>query len=322
MISAIESITIGVRNLEDALAFYRGRLGWRIERDVRASVSLLAAWKLPVYSDLRLVTLSCDGHAFGRLRLAAFPGAPATVTRLDAGPDTVDAATDVGPKALDLYTGAPIAEAIAGLVAGGCVARCEPQRFQIGPHDTEELMLTGPDGIPLLLMVGHRPAAGARRFEPRAGCFSEVATVSVVAGDLDASRRFYQEGLGYVHETTDVELRGADRDAACRLLGIPTRTRVHCALYRQPQQPSGKVALFHFYERTTGPLRHPMRPGQLGMTLFSCRCSDLDAFASRLGRAGGKVETTIQHVAIDEGAPCRVALVRGPNGELFELVER
>lgn len=322
MISAIETITIGVRDIDVALAFYRGRLGYRIECDVRASVSLLAAWKLPVYADLRLVTLSCDGYAFGRLRLAAFPAPPTMATRLDEGPEAVDAATDAGPKALDFYTGAPIAQAIADLTDSGCIARGEPQRFSVGPHDTEELLLTGLDGIPLLLMVGHQPVPGARRFEPRPGCFGEIATVSVVAGDLDASRRFYQEGLGYVHETTDIELRGADRDAVCRLMGIPPRTRVHCALYRQPQQPSGKVALFHFYDRTTGPLRHAMRPGQLGMTLFTCRCSDLDAFASRLGRAGGKVETTIQHVAVDEGVPCRVALVRGPNGELFELVER
>ena len=65
-----------------------------------------------------------------------------------------------------------------------------------------------------------------------------------------------------------------------------------------------------------------MRPGQLGITLFTCRAPSLDALSARFGRAGGQVESVIQHAAVDEGTPCRVMLVRGPSGELFEFVER
>jgi len=184
------------------------------------------------------------------------------------------------------------------------------------------VIVSGPDGVPLLVMVGHSHLPGNRRFAPAAGRFSEVATLSVVAADLDASRRFYEEALGYVHEATDVELRGEHRDAACRLFGVAEGTRVHIALYRERRQASGKVVLVHFYDRTTGPLAHPMRPGQPGISLISCRCSSLDALSARFGRAGGQVESVIQHAAVDDGTPCRVMLVRGPNGELFEFVER
>lgn len=322
MISAIESITVGVRDLDTSLALLRDRMGFQVELDVRASVNLLSVWRLPVHEDVRLVTLSADGHPWGRIRLAQFHDAGDTATRLDHGPAAQDRPTDIGPKALDIYTGPPIGEAIAVLEASGCTARGTPERFEIGGNDTEEVILSGPDGLPLLLMVGHSHLPGNRRFAPAAGRFSEVATLSVVAADLDASRRFYEEGLGYVHEATDVELRGEHRDAACRLFGVPEGTRVHVALYREPRQSSGKVVLIHFYERTTGPLSHPMRPGQLGISLISCRCRSLDALSARFGRAGGQVESVIQHAAVDDGTPCRVMLVRGPNGELFEFVER
>jgi catechol 2,3-dioxygenase-like lactoylglutathione lyase family enzyme len=322
MISAFESVTVGVRDVESALAVFRDRMGYRVEFDVRASVSLLSAWKLPVHEDVRLVTLSADGHGAGRIRLARYPDAGGATTRLDHGPGAADRPTDVGPKALDIYTGAPIGEAVDLLVAAGCEARGRPERFEIGSNDTEEVILTGPDGVPLLLMVGHAHLPGNRRVAPGAGRFSEVATLSVVAAGLDASRRFYEEALGYVHEATDVELRGEHRDAACRLFGVPMGTRVHVALYRERRQASGKFVLIHFYDRTTGPLAHPMRPGQLGISLISCRCGDLDALSARLGRAGGQVESVIQHAAVDEGTPCRVMLVRGPNGELFEFLER
>ena len=322
MISAIESVTIGVRDIEAALGVFRDRMGYRIDLDVCASVSLLAAWKLPVHEKVRLVTLSAEGHAVGRIRLAQFPDRGGTATRIDHGPAAVDLPTDVGPKALDIYTGKPISAAVDALAEAGCPPRSTPERFEIGENDTEEGILTGPDGVPLLLMVGHAHQSGARRFEPAAGRFSEVATVSIVTADLDASRRFYEEALGYVHERTDIELRGEHRDAACRLFGVSAGTRVHFAMYRERRQPSGKVVLVHFYDRTSGPLAHPMRPGQLGLTLFTCRCSSLEALSGRFGRAGGQVESVIQHVAVDHGQPCRVMLVRGPSGELFEFLER
>jgi catechol 2,3-dioxygenase-like lactoylglutathione lyase family enzyme len=322
MISAIESVTIGVRDMDAALAFFRDRMHYTVDLDVRASVSLLSVWRLPVHEDVRLVTLSADGHGFGRIRLARFPDTGDAATRLDFGPEAPDRPTDVGPKALDIYTGTPIGEAIEALTAAGCTPRGEAERFEIGSNDTEEVIVTGPDGVPLLLMVGHAHQSGTRRFAPAAGRFSEVATVSIVTADLDASRRFYEEALGYVHEAVDVELRGEHRDAACRLFGVPPGTRVHIALYRERRQASGKIVLVHFYDRTTAPLTHRMRPGQLGITLFSCRAPSLDALSARFGRAGGKVESVIQHAAVDEGTPCRVMLVRGPNGELFEFVER
>lgn len=322
MISAIESVTVGVRDMDAALSVFRDRMQYRVELDVRASVSLLSVWRLPVHEDVRLVTLSADGHGVGRIRLAQFSDTSGVATRLDYGQGAPDLATDAGPKALDIYTGAPIDEAIGVLAAAGCTPRSRPERFEIGSNDTEEVILTGPDGVPLLLMVGHAHQSGTRRFAPAAGRFSEVATVSIVTADLDASRRFYEEALGYVHEATDVELRGEHRDAACRLFGVPEGTRTHIALYRERRQASGKIVLVHFYDRTTRPLERPMRPGQLGITLFTCRAPSLDALSARFGRAGGQVESVIQHAAVDEGTPCRVMLVRGPSGELFEFVER
>lgn len=322
MMTAIESVTVGVRDLDAALGLFRDTLGYRVELDVRASVNLLAAWQLPVHEDVRLVTLSCDGHPWGRVRLARWPSAPVAVTRDDFGPGAHDRPTDAGPKALDLYTGAPIEASIRALAAAGCAARGAAERFMIGSNDTEEVIASGPDGLALLVMVGHGHVPGIRRASPGPAQFSEVATVSIVTRDLDASRRFYEEALGWVHEATDVELRGEHRDAACRLFGVAEGTRVHMAVYRERRQASGKVVLVHFHDRTTGPLAHPMRPGQNGLALLTCRCPNLEALAARLGRAGGQVESVIQHVAVDAGVPCRVMLVRGPSGELFECVER
>ena len=322
MISGIECVTLGVADLAAALRLYRDVCGFRVESDTRAAVSLLSVWSLPPYADVRLVEMSCDGYAFGRIRLAEFRGLVSPITRRDHGHEAPDRPTDAGPKALDMYVAPPLADAIAILTEAGCSLRADPVRFVVRDSDSEEALLTGPDEVPLLLMVGHRHPARAQRMVPADRRTSEVATVSVVIADLAATRHFYVDGLGLRTVDIDDELQGTERERVCRLFGVPADTRVSLVLFRDPAQPSGKVLGVHFHERTTAALRHAMQPGNLGINLFSTRCVHLEALRERLQANGLTEHLPITHVALGDGMPARVMLARGPNGELFEFIER
>jgi catechol 2,3-dioxygenase-like lactoylglutathione lyase family enzyme len=73
MVGPIESITVGVRDLDAALAAFRQaveRLG--VVADGNASVGLLGAWKRPVHETVRLVELAAPATARARIRLAHF----------------------------------------------------------------------------------------------------------------------------------------------------------------------------------------------------------------------------------------------------------
>ncbi len=322
MISGIESVTLGVRDLAAALRLFKDVCGLRVESDTRASVSLLSVWGLAPYADVRLVELSCDGYAFGRVRLADVPRSDARTTRHDHGAGAADAPTDVGPKALDLYVAPPLAAAVDVLGVAGCPLRAGPVRFVVRDSDTEEALVTGPGETPLLLMVGHRHPQRAQRAVPVPGATSEVATVSVVVANLETTRRFYVDGLGLRADDIDDELDGDERRRVCRLFGVPEESRVSLVLFRDPAQPSGKVLGVHFHEQTTRELAHPMRPGNIGINLFSTRCSQLELLRERLQGAGLAGHLPILHVALGDGMPARVMLTRGPNGELFEFIER
>jgi catechol 2,3-dioxygenase-like lactoylglutathione lyase family enzyme len=322
MISGIECVTLGVADLNAALTLFQGVCGLTVESDTRASVSLLSVWGLRPYDDVRLVELSCDGYAFGRIRLAAFPQGSERTTRRDFGAAATDLPTDVGPKALDFYVAPPLADALKILEGAGCARRSEPIRFKVRDMETEEALLTGPSDVPILLMLGHRHPARAQRSVPLAGRTSEVATVSVIAADLPATRRFYVEALGLHADDIDDELPATQRARVCRLFGVAEDTRVSLVLFRDPAQPSGKILAIHFHERTTGELAAPMRPGNAGISLFSTRCANLEALRERLQDAGLASHLPILHVALGDGMPARVMLTRGPNGELFEFIER
>jgi catechol 2,3-dioxygenase-like lactoylglutathione lyase family enzyme len=236
-----------------------------------------------------------------------------------SGPAPHDGAADIGPKAIDFYVRAPMQRHYEAVLAAGYVARSPPIVHDVGDMTSEEFVFWGPDGVPILLMVGHRHGPEHLRPGWREGDFSEVATVSVVADDPDASRRFYRELLG-LSSLVDTESAPEFREQACRLVGVPPDTRIFWQLYSAPGEPSGKILVLHFVGAGAKRLRGRMRPGHLGFSLLTHRCSDLDGLAARLAAAGVRTWGAPARVEWN-GADRRILMVEGPNEELFEFVE-
>jgi catechol 2,3-dioxygenase-like lactoylglutathione lyase family enzyme len=147
------------------------------------------------------------------------------------------------------------------------------------------------------------------------GRYSEVPTVSVVCGDLQAARRFYGEALGLV-ATTDAATAEPFRDRVNELVGIPRGSQVHFLLYQDPAEPSGKILLVHFGGASSRRLTARMHPARLGVALYTHCAPDLEALAQRVLRAGARIEMPIADL---DGE--RSMWVRGPNEELFEFLE-
>jgi catechol 2,3-dioxygenase-like lactoylglutathione lyase family enzyme len=319
MVTAARTITVGVSDLTEGRRLFGQVMQLKEEGQWIAPRDLLDAWGLPQGTMARIVDFSCNGYPMGRLRLAEFSPPAQVKVRLDHGPAAVDTNLDVGPKAIDFYVADPIANTVKRLVDAGYQPRSAPKKHQIGHSISEELLFSGPDDVPLLLMVGHQHAATSLRPGSPDGLFSEIATVSVVAGDLVASRHFYGELLGLV-PVNDAETPDEYRDLVCQLVGAPKGTRVHFLLYAQPGEASGKILLVHFFAATGKRLVGRMQPGHLGFSMLTHLTPDLDALHERLQAGGVSIVCPPQLVMLPDGAT-RMMLVRGPNEEMFEFLE-
>jgi catechol 2,3-dioxygenase-like lactoylglutathione lyase family enzyme len=122
--------------------------------------------------------------------------------------------------------------------------------------------------------------------------------------DLDRSRRFYIELLGFQLER---EIRPPD-DLSARLLRLtPPLGMTACYLRRD-----GLVLeLLHFADAGTQPPRARVM-NEPGLTHISVSVDDLDGFLAQVGEYGGEVlaDTNI-------GAGC---FVRDPDGQLVEIL--
>lgn len=193
-VGPLRIVTIGVTSIEAALRLFRDVVGLRIEAEWQASRPLLDLWGLDPHVSARVTHLSYQGYPSGHLRLVEHD--PPATMRVRDDLDGPDSALDVGPKAIDFYANHDLEEAIAEMTAAGFPPRSRPIHYVIGPTETEELLFTGPDGVPFLLMVAVNHPAGSHRIQPPGARYSEIATVSVICDDLDRSRRFYGEVLG------------------------------------------------------------------------------------------------------------------------------
>ena len=223
----MEYVTVGVSDMEESIRLFRDVMMLDVEADYEPSAELLSLWGLAGVEGARVVELSCSGYPVGRLRLLATVPPGAIRVRDDHG--GADAATDVGVKAIDFYVRPPIRRWIETLEAAGCRARSEPIRWEIGEVESEEINISGPDGYPMLLMVGWRHPEAFRREWEEAKPFSEVATTSVVCGDLDANRHFYGEVLGLT-KFADDEVADEYRELA----GHPDRGAIRHAGQADP----------------------------------------------------------------------------------------
>ena len=314
-VSAMRLATVGVSDLDNALSLFRDGMELQVEAEGDLSQALLKAWGLPSGTQARYAELSCKGYPIGRLRLVQYEPAATAQVRLDHGGGGGDLGTDVGPKALDFYVADPITDSVQRIEALGYKFRSPPVKHQIAESISEECLFSGPDGVPILIMVGHRHAATSLRAGSPDGPFSEIPTISVVAGDLAATRRFYGEGLG-LETVTDAETPDEYRDLVDDLTGVPKGTRIHFLMYVEPNEPSGKILLVHFFDQTGKRLEQRAGPGKLGFSLLTHDCDDLDALHSRLQAIGSPI--LVPPSEVDD---YRLMLVEGPNCEVFEFTQ-
>lgn len=320
-ISAIQACTVGVRDLPQALALFRDVMRLGVEHEGPLSRSLLTGWGVPSDTTARYAELSAGGYGIGRLRLVEYSPPASQAVRLDHGDGGGDSPTDIGPKAIDFYVADPILPRVREIGAAGYRFRSPPIRHVIANTESEECLFSGPDGVPILLMVGHRHSPR----ELRPGCldvgpYSEIATISVVAGDLEASRALYEDLFGF-ELLVDAETGQAHRRGANTLTGVPDGTRIQFRVYAEPGQASGKILLVHFFERTGRRLDGRMRPGRLGFSLMSHAVDNLDAAHERARALG--IRVLVDPVSVDYvDGMSRIMLIEGPSGECFELVEK
>jgi len=329
MFCSIESVTVGVGNLESGLQFFRDRLGMRVVNDTRASVGLVAAWRRPVHESVRLVDLASAASMVaalspsgakrpkpvpasakslppGRVRLAVYEDWVLTAASRDVLGDKTIPPTS-GPWAIELAR------------AGESAA--DKLNATHGPDGLLVLMTGAVEGLNVATTPEAQSAAGSAppsSSSPGVNAKADqvaasLSSIWISTSNLTASTRFYTEALG---------LQSFNDSKLATRLSNGSVNAAQCVAFGSKDNTSPKIVIASVGAPSTEQQAGTsMAVGQLGFNLITMRCDDLDELQKRIEALGIKPITEPAHVGMPFGYPSRVMIVPGPNGELFEFDE-
>ncbi len=313
MPTAPRSVTIGVRDLDKALDLFHRRMDLDMDESGDVPKDVLTAWGLPEVASAQYALLSRGGYRAGKLRLIQWDLAAQHVVRNDLPPNATDSPFDIGPKAIDLYIPADMDSTVVALEEAGYPLVHGPAAYT--SSGLLEAMHAGPDGVSLLLMTRPDGFSGDVRPGLPPGTYGEIATISIVSGPPENNDLFYGDLL-QIPKRLDRPVSPLFARAVAELNGIPLDTRAHWQMFVEKDQPSAKMILIHYPEGQGKRLAGRMAPGHVGICLFSFDRTDVTALTQRAEHLGFAVEQTMTQTSWG-----RVALIRGPNEELIEVME-
>jgi catechol 2,3-dioxygenase-like lactoylglutathione lyase family enzyme len=169
--------------------------------------------------------------------------------------------------------------------------------------------------------------SGPERAEASSG--AQVQRLSLVTGDMEASRRMWVEGFGYRVIFDAPGMRGAELAAA---YGLDEGARVHFMVLAPPQPASGPyVDLLGVIGQALVPLRtdppgRPPRPGDHRLVLAVAELAPTVARLQALGLTVVMAPMDLRGAPVEPGAYGRIsspdfeAIVLSPDGTRITLV--
>ena len=268
MASAWHWVTIGTADMEGALDFWVGRLGFEcVARAEGDDPGLREHWAVTDRQVARQAMVRSVGAKNGGMHLVEWDAAANSV-RADAQ------VFDLCPKNLDIYVD-DLPARMAQLVDQGVVFRNEHYSEAVSPDGVHfrEIHLAGHDDINIVLLQ----VIGSDTPIPPTG-FSGVGPLVCIVREPTEEKRFYEQVVG-LKLSHDNILAGPDIE---QMIGLPAGCALEVSIWAEPGQPLGEVELVT-YEGTDGADLYPRaRPGARGVTHLNWQVDDIEAFAAHL----------------------------------------
>lgn len=311
LLSEVRLATIGVSQLDRAIAFYQDALDYRLLDKGRVDPAIAPLWQFDPNLALNYAVMAADDTGRGRIRLVAGSNGGIPIWTVS------DRMSATGIYALN-FRCQNIHQQLERIRAAGGEAGEQPHFWEVSEEvHVYDSMSSDPDGTQLDLFSYTR---GGELRGPLDTPVSVVQTVALAVADVETSRAFYR-AMGFV-ELFDRKL---DFEGLGDMLGVDGPVRIHNVnLIKAGQEVCGRVEMFAYLD-TDLPAPQPLTavavPPNHGLLSFSMFTTDADRVLPVLQALGGTLVARAQGVALPGFEPSKVCILMGPDGERIELVE-
>jgi catechol 2,3-dioxygenase-like lactoylglutathione lyase family enzyme len=147
---------------------------------------------------------------------------------------------------------------------------------------------------------------------------SPLIRAALIVRNLERSRRFYGDLLGFTEEYASGETRS---EAFTTLLGQPAGTRCRFQVLKQPGPSFGMIGLFELSDPAPPAAPAPGASVSSGNVVLVFYLADLDPFVARLESYGGRLLAPVVELASRHRSQ-RELVASDPDGVRVNLIER
>ncbi|MFW6412930.1 MAG: VOC family protein [Oceanicaulis sp.] len=309
-----QEAVVSVRDLAPIGDFLVEVAGYEVMETGGLDSAWLEAWDLPDGAGGAYILLRSPGKDVGWVRLVRFTGVSQELIRPGAQ------AWDQGGL-FSLMVRSEEAQHVADAAhARGWSVFNQPQVFEFGPLTIENVVVRLPDGVNLAVYSRVSPPVDG--WDDLAG-FSYPFNTMAMVHDIEAERRFFEDGLGFsaFWEGDYIDAAPADTNFAMPdnlADDIPRRT----AILQQREGEDGRVELMHFVGLDGADFSERARPPNLGLLAVRLPVDDLEASLARLAALEAAPAAGPVTLGLSPYGEISWAAVRSPGGVVVELFEQ
>jgi catechol 2,3-dioxygenase-like lactoylglutathione lyase family enzyme len=299
------SVSIGVADLDQALALWAGTFGFsKLAEADGEDPELAALWRLMPSDIKRQALLGMPGARYGRLHLVEFT---------EPGPAVREGAQtpDLSPVNLMVYA-RDLPTRVKDMQASGMTFRsAEPLEFTTSDGSVRsEIHLPAHDELNIVLREQKTEDIA---FSPQG--FSAIAALGNAVDFATTESEFYSGILG-LQVLGGSQLEGAEIES---MVGVTQGVILDLRILGKPDEPLGQVELIDYQNVRSKDLYPVTVPTQLGILHVTYEIADLDALKQRLHEAGiNHADRGYREVIIGNGRFIRFRSPAGMNIEVFE----
>ncbi|MEQ8403490.1 MAG: hypothetical protein RKE49_00225 [Oceanicaulis sp.] len=309
-----QEAVVSVRDLAPIRDFMVDLAGYEVMEAGTLDPAWLAAWDLPHGAGGEYALLRSPGKEVGWVRLVRFTGVEQDLIRPGAQ------AWDQGGLFSLMVRSEEAADVAEAAHARGWSVFNQPQIFQFGPLTIKNVVVRLPDGVNLA--VYSRVSPPVEGWDDLEG-FSYPFNTMAMVHDIEAERRFFEQGLGFspFWEGDYIDPAPADTNFAMPdnlAEDIPRRT----AILQQREGEDGRIELMQFVGLDGADFSDRAVPPNLGLLGVRIPVDDLGAALERLETIDAAPAAGPRSLTLSPYGVIDWAAVRSPSGIVIELYEQ
>ncbi len=312
-ISAYKEVVLSIRNLDRDKVIYQDLGDWEIIHEADVSSDQMAFWGLPSSASARSVILKYEDFDAGMIRLISFSGVNQRHIRSSAQSWDTGGIYDIDLRTIN------IANKIEQFQSYGWCGFGDVKKYQFNEFNVSEILMKGSEDMVVALIERHSPALEGY---PNLRGLSHVFNSSQVVKDMELSKRFYLDQLGFNIFSSYV---GEDGEDGPNIFGIPHN--VHPSVKRKlcivspTHENQGSVELVELEGLTGRDFSEYAVPPHLGILMLRYPVENLTAYIRFLKGNGVTLHREPSTIMIEPYGLATAIVVRSPDGAWIEFYE-